>query len=59
MESKKNDINGLIYKSELDPQTEKTNLWLPEEMGEGVCGRRYIRSFRLTYIHYYKIWFFQ
>ena len=26
----KNDTNELIYKTELDPQTEKTNLWLPE-----------------------------
>ena len=32
-ESKKNDIKELIYKTETDSQTQKTNLWLPK--GEG------------------------
>ena len=29
VQSKKNDTNELIYKREIDPQTQKTNLWLP------------------------------
>ena len=33
MEYKKNDTNELIYKVEIDSQTQKTNLWLPK--GEG------------------------
>ena len=36
MESKKNDTNELEYKTEIDPQTQKTNSWLPE----GKCGER-------------------
>ena len=32
----KNGINELIYKTEIDPQTQKTNLWLPKwKGGEG------------------------
>ena len=31
----KNDTNELIYKTETDPQTSKTNLWLPEGKGGG------------------------
>ena len=27
----KNDTNELIYKTEIDSQTQKTNLWLPKE----------------------------
>ena len=27
--------NELIYKTEIDPQTYKTNLWLPKGKGEG------------------------
>ena len=27
----KNDTNELIYKTEMDSQTQKTNLWLPKE----------------------------
>ena len=30
----KNDTNELIYKTEIDSQTQKTNLWLPKA-GEG------------------------
>ena len=33
MESKKNNTNQFIYKK--DPQTKKTNLWLPKQKGEG------------------------
>ena len=31
----KNSTNELIYKSETDSQTQKTNLWLPK----GITGR--------------------
>ena len=31
---KNNDINELIYKTETDPQTSRTTLWLPN----GKCG---------------------
>ena len=34
----KKDINELIYKTEIDSQTWKTNLWLPEGIG-GLGGR--------------------
>ena len=27
---KKNDTNELIYKTEIDSETQKTNLWLPK-----------------------------
>ena len=30
---KKNYTNELIYKTETDPQTQTTNLWLPKEKG--------------------------
>ena len=33
VDSKKNDTNELTYKTEIDSQTQKTNLWLPK--GEG------------------------
>ena len=33
MESKKNDTNELLYKTEIDPQTQKTNLRLPKGKG--------------------------
>ena len=35
MKSKKKDTNELIYKTEIDSQTQKTNLWLPKGKGEG------------------------
>ena len=35
VESKKSDTNELIYKTEIDSQTQKTNLWLPKEKGGG------------------------
>ena len=31
---KKNDTKELIYKVEIDPQTQKTSLWFPK-VGEG------------------------
>ena len=30
---KENDTNEPIYKIEIDPQTQKTNLWLPKGKG--------------------------
>ena len=30
---KKNDTSELTYKREIDPQTYKTNLWLPKGKG--------------------------
>ena len=44
------DTNELIYKTETDSQTEKTNLWLPEGKGGG---EGYLRRLGLTYTHYY------
>ena len=35
MQSLKNDINELIYKTETDSQTYRTNLWVLEGKGEG------------------------
>ena len=43
--------NELIYKTEIDSQTWKTNLCLPKEEG----GERYIRSLGLADTNYY-IW---
>ena len=31
----KNDTDELIYKTERDSQTQKTNLWLPKGKGKG------------------------
>ena len=33
---KKNDINEFIYKTEIDPQTQKANIWLPKGKGWGI-----------------------
>ena len=33
MQNLKNDTNELIYKTEIDSQTQKTNLWLPKGKG--------------------------
>ena len=35
---KTNDTNELIYKTETDSQTSKTNLWLPKGKGWGGGG---------------------
>ena len=45
---KKNAIE-LIHKMEIDPQTQKKNLWLPKEKE---CKNK-IKSLGLTYTHYY------
>ena len=34
MWNKKNDTHELIYKTERDPKTWKTNLWLPKRKGQ-------------------------
>ena len=34
MQNLKNSKNELIYKTETDSQTQKTNLWLPKGKGE-------------------------
>ena len=48
----KKDTNELIYKIEIDSQTQKTNLWLTK----GKRGEGKIRSLGLTYINIiYKI----
>ena len=36
MQNLEYNTNELIYKTETDSQTQKTNLWLPGERGEGV-----------------------
>jgi len=48
---KKNNTNDFIYKTEIDSQTWKTNLWLPKRT-EGDKGL--IRSLGLTDTHYYR-----
>ena len=35
MQNLKNDTNELTYNTEIDSQTQKTNLWLPKGKGEG------------------------
>ena len=37
VESKNNDTNELIHKTEINPQTQKTNFWLPKgKWGGGI-----------------------
>ena len=51
MESKKNDTNELINKTETDSQTQKTNLWLPKgKGGEGINYEVLINIYTLLYI---------
>ena len=35
MRTLKYDTNEVIYKTEIDSQTQKTNLWLPKGKGHG------------------------
>lgn len=44
----KNDTEELIFKTEIDPQTRKTNRVAKREGREG-----YIRSLGLTHVHYW------
>ena len=50
MESKNNDINKLISRTETDSQTQKTNVQLPKGKGGK---KREIRNLRGTYTYYY------
>ena len=36
MQNQKNNTNELIYKTEINLQTEKINLWLPKRKGGGI-----------------------
>ena len=47
---KKNDTNELIYKTETDSQTQRTNLWLP---GGNGGGKGQLGSLGLKCTHYY------
>ena len=50
VESKKKDTNELIYKTETNSQTQKTNLWLPKGK-VGVRGQDFgINIYTLLYI---------
>ena len=48
----KYDINELIYKTETDSQTQKTNLWLPKgkRMGGGINQDFDINRHKLPYV---------
>ena len=45
----KDNTDELIYKTEIDSQTQKTNIWLPK----GKCGEGQIKTMRPTDTHYY------
>ena len=48
---KKKDTNELIYKTEIDPQTQKTNLWLPKGKDVGGINQEFgINIYTLLYI---------
>ena len=48
---KKKDTNELIYKTEIDPQIQKTNLWLPKGKGKGGINQEFgINIYTLMYI---------
>ena len=48
---KKHDINEFIYKTEIDSQTQKTNLWLPKVMGVGGINQEFgINIYTLPFI---------
>ena len=46
----KKDTNELIYKTETNSQTEKTNLWLPKGKGGGINWEIGIDIYTLLYI---------
>ena len=48
----KNETNELMYKTEIDPQTQKTNLWLSKGKGggEGINQEFGISMYTLLYI---------
>ena len=47
---KKNDINELIYKTEIDSQAQKTNKWLPKGSREGINYKFGIKIYTPFYI---------
>ena len=47
---KKNDTNELTHKTEIDPRTEKTNLWLPKGKGGWKSEKFRINIYTLLYI---------
>ena len=47
---KKTDTNELIYKTEVESQMLKTNLWLPEGKGGGINWEIGIDIYTLLYI---------
>ena len=48
---KKKDTNELIYKTETDSQTQKTNLWLPKwKAGGGINEQFTINTDTLLYV---------
>ena len=50
---KQKDADELTYKTEIDPQTQKTNLWLLKQMGE-INQKFWINIYTLLYILYIK-----
>ena len=52
MQNLKYDTNELIYKTETDSQTQKTNLWLPKGKGggSGINQEFGISRYKLLYI---------
>ena len=49
----KSDTNKLIYKTETDPQTQKTNLWLSKRKGKrGTNQASGISRYKLLHIKY-------
>ena len=48
---KENGTNEIIYKTEADSQTQKTNLWLPKGKG-GINQELGIKIYTLLYIKY-------
>ena len=48
---KKNDTNELIHKTEIDEQTQKTNLWLPKgKVGGGINKEFGMKTYTIIYI---------
>ena len=50
MESNRNDANELIYKTETDSLTWRTNLWLTNWKGKGINEEFGINIYTLLYI---------
>ena len=50
MESKKKDTNELIYKTEIDSQTQKTSLWLLRGKVEGINQEFGVKIYTVLYI---------